>query len=252
MVDDDPGVLLLMRRTVEGLGYRVECASSRAEARERLRGHSFEALVSDVSMESADAGVLLAQEAGALSPGLSVILVSGAPEAKHLISISGAKTFDYLSKPFRLGDLASAVARALTPRSVAGRLSARRAQLGALFRAEALAVKGRGQDLTFVVWGAQRSIVASAELVSRAISHLLGGAVSVAGPGRRVRASLEFGDPEAVITILIEGVETTEQSWDLEPSLAIARVIFEGLGGHTSVRGKAFIVTLPVSREVLQ
>jgi len=112
-VDDDPAALSILRRVVEGMGHRVTLAVSRAEARERLRQEDFDALVTDVRMESADAGVRLAAEAHVLRPSLPVILLTGCLDLETALPALRLGACDYLPKPYRLEDLRSAVERAL-------------------------------------------------------------------------------------------------------------------------------------------
>src|SRR5258708_4667548 len=117
VVDDDPGVLTLMRRGVGRLGPNVEGATSRAPARARRRAISFDVMVPDVAMESADAGVRLAEEAETLTPGLAVILFSGVPRTRDILAMSRAKPLEYLAKPFHLNELTAAITRALSLRA---------------------------------------------------------------------------------------------------------------------------------------
>lgn len=113
-VDDDPGALKLVRRVVEGMGHRVEAASSRAEASARLHGESFDALLTDVRMESSDAGVRLAAEAHVLRPDLAIVLMTGRLEMETALPALRNGACDYLPKPFGLDDLRAAVERALS------------------------------------------------------------------------------------------------------------------------------------------
>jgi CheY-like chemotaxis protein len=71
LVDDDPAVLALLSRTVEGMGVRAESARSRSEARARLRAENFDMVISDVYMETYDAGIQLAKDAERPRPGNS-------------------------------------------------------------------------------------------------------------------------------------------------------------------------------------
>jgi DNA-binding NtrC family response regulator len=116
IVDDDPGVLAVIRRAVELMGHAVVAARSRAEARECLRGEAFDAVITDVSMESADAGVLLVADTLALRPGTPVIFVSGRPDMEAALPVLGAGVCDYLNKPFRVDELACALNRAIGSR----------------------------------------------------------------------------------------------------------------------------------------
>ncbi|OGS01110.1 MAG: hypothetical protein A2V88_09130 [Elusimicrobia bacterium RBG_16_66_12] len=117
-VDDDPDALRLIRRVIEGMGHRVEAAASRAEASARLRGEPFDALLTDVRMESCDAGVRLADEAHVLRPGLPIILMTGGLDMETALPALRSGACDYLPKPFRLDALRAAVERALDSRGL--------------------------------------------------------------------------------------------------------------------------------------
>ncbi|MFI5346590.1 MAG: ATP-binding protein [Elusimicrobiota bacterium] len=119
LVDDDRAALRLLKRVVEGMGHSTRTVSSRAQAREALREEDFGALVCDVGLETADAGVLLAQEAGVLRPGLPVVLITGCPELETALPALRLHAFDYLAKPFELDALRRSVEMALASREKA-------------------------------------------------------------------------------------------------------------------------------------
>jgi PAS domain S-box-containing protein len=75
-VDDEPAVLSLMKRALEMAKYSVRATSSPHEALEWLSSAAFsvDVLVTDYRMPGLS-GLELAQRAGALKPGLSVIMV---------------------------------------------------------------------------------------------------------------------------------------------------------------------------------
>ncbi|MDE2140986.1 MAG: response regulator [Elusimicrobia bacterium] len=134
LVDDDRASLAVLQRVVEGMGLEVRTAPGRAEAREALRREDFGAMVSDVGMETPDAGVLLAQEAGILRPGLRVVLITGEPQMETALPALRFHAFDYLAKPYALDDLRRSVRRALAARSGAESGSGRlREELGAAY-----------------------------------------------------------------------------------------------------------------------
>jgi len=116
LVEDDAATLDVLRRAVEGMGLASRGAGSRAQAREFLRRGDYDALVSDVGLETPDAGVLLAQEARVMRPGLPVVLVTGAPDLATALPAFRSGASDYLAKPFRVDDLRGALRRALDAR----------------------------------------------------------------------------------------------------------------------------------------
>lgn len=127
LVDDDRGSLALLRRVVEGMGLEARTASGRAEACEALRGGDFGAMICDVGMETPDAGVQLAGEAGVLRPGLPVVLITGEPNMESALPALRLHVFDYLAKPYALDGLRRTLRRALAARAGA---ESGRARLG--------------------------------------------------------------------------------------------------------------------------
>jgi CheY-like chemotaxis protein len=56
VVDDDPASRLTLKTILEAGGYRVESAASAAEAVDKLDEHEYELVLSDLGMESPEAG----------------------------------------------------------------------------------------------------------------------------------------------------------------------------------------------------
>jgi len=57
LVDDDLAVLLTLKAVLELHGFEVETASGTAEALARMKSSSYHMVISDLSMETADAGM---------------------------------------------------------------------------------------------------------------------------------------------------------------------------------------------------
>jgi len=57
LVDDDPTSRLTLKTVLEAGGYRVEPAASAAEAIGKLEEHQYELVLSDLQMESPEAGL---------------------------------------------------------------------------------------------------------------------------------------------------------------------------------------------------
>jgi len=67
LVDDDQAVLLTLKAVLELNHFDVDTAISGAEAREKVRANEYEMVLTDVSMETADAGLEVLREARAQS-----------------------------------------------------------------------------------------------------------------------------------------------------------------------------------------
>ena len=117
VVDDDPAVVDLVARVLDGLGCRTLTAGTSrralavAESLERL-----DLLITDVNVPGGG-GRHLAVEVGAIHPSARVIYISGFPSEQIAQEgiVTGAQTF--LAKPFAIGELAEAVSQ-LVPLAV--------------------------------------------------------------------------------------------------------------------------------------
>jgi signal transduction histidine kinase len=112
LVDDDPSARALLKRVVADMGYEARTAESRGQARDMLRAEEFRVLVTDVSLEESDSGVLLAREARLLHPGLPVVLITGSPDLETALPALRGHAFDYLAKPFPLEEFRRVLRRA--------------------------------------------------------------------------------------------------------------------------------------------
>jgi len=111
VVDDDPAVVDLVARVLEGLGYRpITAGTSRAAIAAARTTERIDLLISDVNVPGAG-GRQLAVEIGALHPHARVIYISGFPSEQIAQEgiVTGAQTF--LAKPFAIAELADAVSR---------------------------------------------------------------------------------------------------------------------------------------------
>ena len=57
LVDDDKPVLLTLKAVLELNGFEVETAASGAEARDKLKAAEFDVVITDIRMETEDAGL---------------------------------------------------------------------------------------------------------------------------------------------------------------------------------------------------
>ncbi len=117
LVDDDAAMLGLLQRVAAEMGLSARAVSSREAACDALREGDYGAVIADVCLETADAGVRLAQEARVLRPGLPVVLITGNPELGTALSALRTHAFDYLAKPFALEELRRTIRRALAART---------------------------------------------------------------------------------------------------------------------------------------
>jgi CheY-like chemotaxis protein len=106
LVEDDEHVRRSTFHAIELLGYRVIEETNGPDALARLRAdRAIDILFSDVVLPRGMSGVMLAAEARALRPDLGVVLASGHP--REAIGVEQLEGLAFLSKPYRLQDLAA-------------------------------------------------------------------------------------------------------------------------------------------------
>jgi two-component system cell cycle sensor histidine kinase/response regulator CckA len=112
LLEDETPLRLLARRALVAAGHEVRAAED-AEAALAVVEDGFvpEVLVSDVTMPGEMDGLALAEMLRERLPGLSVVLVSGYAAATVGDGLAG-RGARFLQKPFRLAELAAAVAAA--------------------------------------------------------------------------------------------------------------------------------------------
>jgi len=110
IVDDDRVTRELLREVFEKEGYEVTLASSGERALEALRAESFPLVLSDIRMLELDGMSVLAYIKKNKLPSV-VILMTGFGTMEGAIGAIQEGAFDYVSKPFDLGELKAVMAR---------------------------------------------------------------------------------------------------------------------------------------------
>jgi PAS domain S-box-containing protein len=113
-VEDNAGLLRVVVRQLEELGYRVLAADGAEAALTILASENVDLLFSDVVMPGEVDGFALARRVLALQPTIKVVLTSGFPEAKINGNIESlVRSARLLSKPYRKVELARVLREAL-------------------------------------------------------------------------------------------------------------------------------------------
>ena len=114
LVDDEAALADTVRQMLEHLGYNVLASTSSQKALEIFRANpdSFDLLITDHTM-SRLTGIELAKEVVRIRPGFPIILCSGLGETIFSENIVKSGIREFLTKPMFMGDLATAVRRAL-------------------------------------------------------------------------------------------------------------------------------------------
>ena len=113
VVDDEPAVLEVLRRSLEHDGFEVVTAGDVAEALHSLDGRRPTLLVTDMVLPDGS-GVELIDTVRRTWTDLPVVLVSGYTERESTIrEATDSGTIEFLQKPFSVNDLKSVVRQAL-------------------------------------------------------------------------------------------------------------------------------------------
>ncbi len=113
LVDDDAGVLDLMRRVLEKTGYRVVACNNGDAALAALTTQTFDVMVSDIQMPGIS-GLKLLRAVRDHDLDLPVVLVTGDPGVKTATDAVEYGAFRYLIKPVPLVELRAVVGRAVS------------------------------------------------------------------------------------------------------------------------------------------
>lgn len=111
IIDDEPGILSVLSSLL-GEAYQCRTATSANEALEHLREETYDLVLSDIMMPGMS-GLDLLQEITRLTSDTVVILISGNLNIQSAVEAMRRGAFDYVTKPFNLSDVETAVARAL-------------------------------------------------------------------------------------------------------------------------------------------
>ena len=113
VVDDEEPVRELIGTTLKSAaeGYDVSLAPDGASALRMLRTRSFDVLITDLKMPGMD-GMTLIREAKTTSPELSVVIITAVPSQTSAIDAVNLGVSGYLTKPFRMPQILSVVAKA--------------------------------------------------------------------------------------------------------------------------------------------
>jgi two-component system nitrogen regulation response regulator GlnG len=119
VVDDDGAVRTVVREALRRAGHIVETAASVAEQRRLLASFNPQVLVTDVMLPDGN-GLDAIPDMLKTNPGLPIIVLSAQNTFTTALRATEQGAFDYLPKPFDLGELTRAVADALVARKAAG------------------------------------------------------------------------------------------------------------------------------------
>jgi DNA-binding NtrC family response regulator len=119
IVDDDPETCRLIAELIAEPGRELEQAHTGDAAIERARHERFDLVVSDINLNGPDSGLDVLKAFKRANPAGEVVLISGFGTLETAVEAVRAGAFDYISKPFNIGEVRATVTRALARRQQA-------------------------------------------------------------------------------------------------------------------------------------
>jgi two-component system response regulator HydG len=112
IVDDEPSMAEMLAEGLAARGFDAVASSSSAAAAKRLGEENFDALVTDLRMPDVD-GLALVTIAHQVTPGCPVIVMTAYSAVDTAIESIRRGAYHYLTKPFKVDELALFLERAL-------------------------------------------------------------------------------------------------------------------------------------------
>ena len=119
VVDDDQGLLKLMKIRLQGAGYRVTVSEEGAEALACSQEVAHDLAIIDLKMPRMD-GLTLLQHLLKLQPTLPAIILTAHGTIASAVEATKKGAYDYLTKPFDSKDLLHRIDKALEMRRLRG------------------------------------------------------------------------------------------------------------------------------------
>ncbi len=112
LVEDDPGIALVITAALEAEGFAVTGCDSIAERDRLLARETFSALVTDVMLTDGD-GIETIGAVRAAAPDMPIIILSAQNTLDTAVRATDTGAFEYFPKPFDIDELARTVRQAV-------------------------------------------------------------------------------------------------------------------------------------------
>ena len=112
VVDDEKNLRLVVQKELSRQGHEVETAADGEEAWEAIESKDFDVLLCDINMPRLDGIGLLRRVREKCQTPAEVIMLTGQATVETAIEAMKLGAYDYLTKPYRLNELAALVAQA--------------------------------------------------------------------------------------------------------------------------------------------
>jgi len=111
VLDDEAIVLKRLKPALEKAGYEVEAFSRSSDASSRIMEREFDIVVTDLKMEGLD-GMQFLTQVKEHSPKTEVVVITGFATMDTAKESFKKGVFDFLAKPFKLGEILETVKKA--------------------------------------------------------------------------------------------------------------------------------------------
>ncbi|MBU4261294.1 MAG: response regulator [Proteobacteria bacterium] len=111
ILDDEPIVSKRLKPSLDKNGYEVEAFVRSVDALSRIRERDFDIIITDLKMEGVN-GMEFLTEAKRRSPLTEVIVITGFATMETAKQSFSKGVFDFLAKPFKLGEILEVIRKA--------------------------------------------------------------------------------------------------------------------------------------------
>jgi DNA-binding NtrC family response regulator len=118
ILDDEPIVCKRLHPALEKAGYEVEAFTKSSEAMERIKTKEFDVVITDLKMEGLD-GMAFLTEVKKRAQATEVIVITGFATMETARESYQKGVFDFIAKPFKLGEIQEVVRKAAEKRRAA-------------------------------------------------------------------------------------------------------------------------------------
>ncbi|HTU01006.1 MAG TPA: sigma-54 dependent transcriptional regulator [Candidatus Sulfotelmatobacter sp.] len=147
-VEDDPEMLALLQDHLVGEGYQVVGLTRGVEALARMRGESFDVILTDLKMPDVD-GMEVLRAARELQRDVPVILITAFGSIQHAIQAIRHGAYDYAAKPFAMEEISLLIGKALEDRRLREENRRLREEVAGRYRLDNLLGASRAMQVVF-------------------------------------------------------------------------------------------------------
>jgi len=148
VVDDEEAIRDLLGEILDGMGLGVDRASSGEQAMEKIRGQSYDLVLTDFRLPGVD-GLAVLETVRTISPEAGVIVITGFGSIAGAVEAMKRGAFDYLTKPFSVDAVEVVVRKVLEFQRLREENRSLRAQLAPSQRYEDLVGKSEAMQQLF-------------------------------------------------------------------------------------------------------